>query len=139
MFRIKCEEHISENQAHQIDRNPRTQSRLDSIPPTQGNGRSKGKDDNKKKIANPCKLPNHQHHEWKDCFNNPRSDNLKGTVKYPKDFNTDGSTKKTRSEEVQMAEVKLPNSYDSDSKADEEFEMLEERLTLQEDMTPTQN
>ena len=38
-----------------------------------------------------------------------------------------------------MVEVKLSNSYDSDSEADEEFEILEERLALQEDMTPTQN
>ena len=30
-----------------------------------------------------------------------------------------------------MVEVKLSNSYDSDSEADEEFEIIEERLTLQ--------
>jgi len=30
-------------------------------------------------------LPNHQHHEWKDSFNNPRSTNFKGTAKTPKD------------------------------------------------------
>ena len=38
-----------------------------------------------------------------------------------------------------MAEAKLPNSYDSDSEADEEFEILEERLTLKEEMIPIQN
>ena len=29
-----------------------------------------------------------------------------------------------------MAKVKLPNSYDYDSEVEEEFEMLEKRLTL---------
>ena len=136
---IMCEEHIRDTQAHQTDRNSITHSNHDSRTQTQGNGRGKGKDNDKNKLVNPCKLPNHQHHEWKDCLNYLRSDNFKGTAKSPMDFITDESKRKTRSVEGKMAETELPNSYDSDSEADEEFEMLEERLTLKEEMIPIQN
>ena len=122
-FLIKCEEHLDENQSHQSDRNQRIQPRTDSRTSIQGKG--KGKDYDKKDLKTPCKLPNHEYHEWKDCFNNPRSDNVKDTAKTLKDFNADGSAKKKRSEEGKMAEVELQSSYDSDSDAEEEFEMLE--------------
>ena len=39
----------------------------------------KNKDNEKPK--NPCKLPGHQHHDWSDCFNNPKSHKVKGTAK----------------------------------------------------------
>ena len=92
-FLIKCEEQLGENQSHQSDKDQRTQPRTNSKS-TQGKG--KGKDNDKRDLENPCKLPNHEHHEWKDCFNNPRSDNFKGTAKTPKDFNSDGSAKKEK-------------------------------------------
>ena len=38
------------------------------------------------KRENPCKLPNHQGHEWSDCFNNPHSNKFKGTAKTLKYF-----------------------------------------------------
>lgn len=95
-FLIQCKEHIGENQSHQPDRNPRTHPSLDPRPTTQENGRGKDKDNDKKKIKSPYKLPNYQHHEWKDCFNNPHSDNFKGTAKSPKEFNTEGSAKKDK-------------------------------------------
>ena len=45
-------------------------------------------------IKNPCKLPGHQNHDWKDCFNNPKSDKFKGTARKPSDYDKDGKLKK---------------------------------------------
>ena len=69
-FLIKCEEDIGNTQAHETDRNPRTQLSSDPRTQTQGTGKCKGKDVDKNKVNNPCKLPDHQGHEWSDCFNN---------------------------------------------------------------------
>ena len=52
--------------------------------------RSQKKDGNeskkpKKTLQNPCKLKGHKNHEWKDCYNNPKSENFKGVAKSIKD------------------------------------------------------
>ena len=42
---------------------------------------SKPKKEYNSKRESPCKFPNHQGHEWSDCFNNPYSKKFKGTAK----------------------------------------------------------
>lgn len=54
-------------------------------------GNKSGKDKAKaEKPKNPCKLPNHSSHDWADCYNNPKSDNFKGTAKNWKDTKKNG-------------------------------------------------
>ena len=64
---------------------------------TMSNGNSKGggvSTPRKSGIEYPCKLPGHQNHDWKDCFNNPKSDKFKGTERKPTDYDNDGKLKK---------------------------------------------
>ena len=85
-FLMKCEEHLGETQTRLTDRNSRSSVSSDPRTQTQGTEKGKGKDVDKNKVNNPCKFPNHQGHEWSDCFNNPRSKKFKGTAKTLKDF-----------------------------------------------------
>ena len=85
-FLMKCEEYLGETQTSLTNRNGSSAVNSDPRFQTQGTEESKGKDTDEKKINNPCKFPNHQGHEWSDCFNNPHSEKFKGTAKTLKDF-----------------------------------------------------
>ena len=71
-----------------------------------GRGKTKGKgprkgtksDGNNDKIKNPCKLSGHSGHDWKDCFNNPKSDKFKGTARKLSDYDSEGKLKKAKQE-----------------------------------------
>lgn len=81
-------------------------------------------------IKNPCGFTGHSKHDYKDCKYNPRSKNFCGTQMAKKDFDEDGSKKKTSSGEQTCTEetkrVGFQIGPDSDSDEDEEFEMAEE-------------
>ena len=79
-------------------------------------------------IKNPCKIPNHKGHDWRECYNNPNSKNFKGTAKSLKDYNKDGSRKKNDSEEGRRTEHTSDSTKGvsvswADSDSDEESRM----------------
>ena len=78
---MKYEEHIWETQTRMTDRNSKSSVNSDPRTQTHGTVKGKGKDVDKNKDYNPCKLPNHRGHEWLDCFNNSHSKKFKGTAK----------------------------------------------------------
>ena len=72
-------------------------------------------------------MPGHSKHDYKDCKYNPRSKNYCGTTLTKKDFNEDGSKKKTVSGKQTCTEginrVSFKIGPESDLDSDEEFIM----------------
>ena len=114
-----------ENNNRKTNRPPRENGNQNSNGNSNGNGNRKGNGkgngkgrgnsqksesgSKKPELKNPCKLPGHKNHEWKDCFNNPNSEKFKGTAKSFRYYNTDGSRrKKSKNEEANPVEEKLP-------------------------------
>ena len=93
------------------------------------NGSDKGNDGI---IKNPCGLPGHSKHDYKDCKYNPYSKNYCGTTLTKKDFNEDGSKNNKASGEQTCTEVTKKVSFqigpESDPDSDEEFQMAEENI-----------
>lgn len=89
------------------------------------------------RYKNPCGLPGYCKHDYSYCKYNPRSKNFYGTQLTKKDFNEDGSKKKTASGEQTCTEVTKSISFqietDSDSDEDEEFNMAKEAYDSESD------
>ena len=147
-FLLTCEENFPSNSdrhgtrdnRHQRDnRNPKDNSNSNNNRNQRGT-RTSGKSGNSSStLKNPCKLPNHEKHEWSSCFNNPNSTKFKGTALTPKDFDSDGKRIKAEQNNVEKEkkkaknnEVSLDTGYDSDSNDDEEFNHTIERKTAKE-------
>ena len=84
-----------------------------------GNGNGNGNGGGNR-IKNPCKLPGHSGHEYKDCFFNPKSKNFKGVVRLLKDYDKDGKLKQSTNKREEEANVCLrcPKKNKSTSKAE---------------------
>ena len=65
-----------------------------------GNG-SNDDDGDDDKPRNPCKLPGHEGHDYKDCIYNPKSKNYKGVTRTLKDYDSNGKLKKEVKEKEQ--------------------------------------
>ena len=83
----------------------------------------KGKGPTSRVPKNPCKLPGHSVHDWKDCFNNPiKSDKFRGTALTLKDFDKDGNRikKQYKKEEDRCNEQSDEEvRYDSETSGEE--------------------
>ena len=62
-------------------------------------GKAKGEPKANPSIKNPCKLKNHQNHDWKDCFNNPSSKSFKGKTRNWKEEKNTEEVKRGETEE----------------------------------------
>ena len=92
---------------------------------SKGNGNSKCggvSRPRKSGIKNPCKLPGHQNHNWKDCSNNPKSDKFKGTARKPSDYYNYGKLKKKTKESQQTESKKKKKKKDEEEDSESESE-----------------
>jgi len=79
------------------------------------NSKKSGKDTNTGGINNPCKFPNHGGHDYKDCFNNPKSASFKGKALTIEDF--DKADKKIK-EEAHSYDASFSDDSDSSEESD---------------------
>ena len=90
----------------------------------------KGEKGEKAKPKNPCKLPNHGNHEWKDCFNNPKSNNFKGTAKNWKDYDSNGKRRNLQKKATPSVEKEKQYPGQMKKAAQMKKTMLLESMTL---------
>ena len=86
---------------------------------SKNNSKKDNNAENKGSGKNPCQIPGHSGHKWKDCIYNPKSSNFKGVARTLKDYK-DRKLKKSAKEREESHQVENASSKSGGNLSEEE-------------------
>ena len=120
------------------DVKPRGRGKVDdsSSDSRKRNSSGKGSEKARDKPKNPCGIPGHENHDWKDCRYNPKGNKFCGEARTPRDYDKSGEfVGKNKKKEEENNEIRKKVRFSKPSDKNENDSVSSEEFNYNSDST----